>query len=567
MRSFLHKFPWRDSVLVILLIVFDVAMHPLGNGPDRLVHDPAVYRLGNPHYLPGDWYTDMAVRSQVYIFYAKLVNAWHWLHIPEELWRVSLYLVSLVILYYAIIRIAQLFTKNILVVPLLVVLHAYLNIGVNQPPWLYGPVIQVDGGLAPRSIGMALSFLGLLFLLRDSVFVMAAIMGLATLIHVSNSFIVFTLFFAVWLIQIILTLRKSLKQEWRSITKKAALTLGIYLIMGGWFAFYVALQGKGVDTFATLKFIWTWVYFRAPYMALPAGALSAKLHFAIKIIFVTLCWLLLRRKAVAHYRKLLDITGLVGVGTLGYFLIFYLFAFVWPWLPGFQFYSFRIIYFAYFVSYLIISLGLLKASEDLFTKLTHRHPLNAKWQWGVTGLVIVAVIIFLDRSLPGGIVISKSIQNVRASGNLLLDDTIIFRSSATEHSRLKPPQTATFQYMLAHPEPFLAPPLWNTSPFYVPSVVSFKSFGFTEEGVVEWFNRLNAVSKGELERNYQSQAKLGHFTPLRLDWVPLYSGLTPQDVVALSQKYHFKLFITYRHLTYPFSVVAEDADYRIYKLP
>src|SRR5688572_25387740 len=130
-RTTLKLFRWRDIFLIIGLILFDVAIHPFTSGPDRLIHDPAVYRLWDLNYLPGDWYTGVAIKSQVYIFYAKLVNAWHFLRISEEFWRMSLYLICLAILYYSLIRIARLFSQNMLVVPVFVVLHAFLNTGVN----------------------------------------------------------------------------------------------------------------------------------------------------------------------------------------------------------------------------------------------------------------------------------------------------------------------------------------------------------------------------------------------------------------------------------------------------
>ncbi len=560
MSNFLKKFPWQESVLVAILILFDLAVHPLVGGPDRLVHDPAVYRLGNPNYLPGDWYTDMAVKSQVYIFYAKLVNFWHVVHIPEELWRSLLYLTSLVIMYYAIVKIAKIFTKNILVVPVLALLHAFLNTGVNQPPWLYGSFLQVDGGLAPRSIGIALSFLALFFLTQNSLLVASAILGIATLIHVSNSFIVFTLFLAVWIFYSWITSQAGLKERLRTIGKKAVLSLVVYLFLGGWFAFYVASQGRGAaQVFTPEKFIWTWIYFRAPYLALPSGAFIAKLRFFVKVVVIAFSGLWLRKITKSQYRKPLDILGLIWLGAMAYFFIFYFFSFVYPWLPGFQFYSIRIVYFVYFVTFLVLALLLVKAMEVIFLRIAAWLKIPSQRQnvmvMSLSSLLVASVILWS----PSRRIFAKPTCPPLGSSWCLLQNQA--------KGKVKPPQTATFQYIYTQPEPVLAPVYWNTSSYYLPTIASFKSFGFTEEGLVEWFSRMNDISQGELEKTYEAQVKSGHFSPVSIDWQKAYSSLTPQDVLNLANKYNFQLFIAYRNTSYPFPALAEDESYRLYQLP
>jgi hypothetical protein len=567
--NWIKKISWRDVGLIGVLLLFDFAIHALSAGPDRLVHDPAIYRLGDPNYLPGDWYTDMAVKSQVYIFYAKLVNVWHLLHIPEEFWRMLLYLVSLVILYYSLIRIARLFSQNSLVVPTLALFHAFYNTGINQPPWLYGSIMQVDGGLAPRSIGVALSFLALLYLLKDSIIVVSIILGLATLIHVSNSLIVYTLFITAWFIKIVLTTRPTKKEQWFALAKKTGIALGVYLLMGGWFAFYVAFQGGGTEhAFSTEKFIWSWVYFRAPYLALPMGTFTAKLHLSIKLALIIIGWLIMRKMVKKPQAKQMwDMVGLVGLGGLAYFLLFYLFTFIWPWLPGFQFYSIRIVYFVYFVAFLILSLLFITLCEKLLSRVAQRLGIQPKYKPLVMWLGNIALLglLFLPHFTPA--FAKRSIRNIQGSGLLFLDSSVVFRSSATEGSRFKPPSYATFQYLYTHPEPLLAPPNWTNSPYYLPSIVTFKSFGFTEDGLVEWFTRINDITKGELERIYTNQTQNGKLAPVSFDWVTVYSNLSAEDIIALAQKYKFNYFLTYKNKSYPFTLITEDADYRLYRLP
>ena len=221
MHRFWKKLPVSSLIVLGLLLVFEVSIHPLGFGPDRRVHDPAVYRLGDAEYLPGDWYTQMAVDSGVYTFYAKLVNVWHFLPFSEETWRLLLYAASLVVLYYAMIRIARLFSQSALVIPLVALFHAIVIL-VAPPIWLYGPFVHVDGGLAPRSIAIALSFLALSLLLHNARSLPWIVLGLATLIHVSNSLIIFTLFFFLLFLRALLFL--FFWKRHRSLPKKDGLS-------------------------------------------------------------------------------------------------------------------------------------------------------------------------------------------------------------------------------------------------------------------------------------------------------------------------------------------------------
>jgi hypothetical protein len=563
----LLKLPWRDILLVGALTLFDLSIHPLTGGPDRLVHDPAVYRLSDPNYLSGDWYTGMAVKSGIYTFYAKLANAWHFLGIPEELWRIILYLCSLALLYYAIIRIARFFHKSILVIPIVALLHVFLLTGNNQPIWLYGPFIHIDGGLAPRTIGMALSFLSLFYLARGSLFASSALLGLATLFHVSNSFIVFTLFLASWIIQAWVTGKDSIRQRLLDLGRKAGLALGIYLLAGGWFALYVASLGGSVPAdFPPEKFIWTWTYFRAPYLALPIFGKYWWVRLFAHVLAIVVGWILLRKRVEPATRRGLGIAALVGLGSVVYFFLFYLFAFVWPWVPGFQFYSIRVVYLAYFAAYLFIGLSLVILGREVVTKFLKALGISAKRYATVTLFVAIAVFMALLGVKLAGSFRKPTTENLHTSWQRFAGSLTLSPSSIPQKRPISTPAPTTALYLLSTLEPFLGPPDWNHTP-YLPKIVSFKSFGFTKEGLVEWFERMNDVTGGEIQKIYETQKESGKFETVNLEWRKFYSQLTPEQVLVLADKYGFKLFMTYRDLSYPFERVAEDADYQLYRLP
>ena len=544
----LEQLPWRGALLLGLLLILEMSVHPLGLGPDRRIHDPAVYRLADPSYMPGDWYTDMAVESGVYTFYAKLVNVWHFLPVSEEVWRLLLYVVSLVILYYSMVRIARIFSASDLVIPLVAIFHAIVIV-IAPPIWLYGPFIQVDGGLAPRSIGIALSFLALYFLLKNRSILPWLLLGIATLAHVSNSLIVFTLFFAAWLCSEWVSSKRLNQEHWFPLGKKAGLAATVYIVAGGWFALYVATLGSGGETeFSDAKFIWTWIYFRAPYMALPLMPWKAWLLFFLHILAIVVGWYLLRKRAKIQHKKALDLLGFVGVGAVAYFALFYLFAFVWPWLPGFQFYSIRVAYFIHFVAYIFTALFLLSFCKDWIKKQKNFIFLP---------FLIIIVAILFSLSDPGKVFFKRVQKNLSVSWTY---------ATESEARMLRLSGSATTQYLDLHPEPFLAPPNWFGLPAYLPQVASFKTFGFTPKGLEEWYVRMNDVSRGELERIYEQQNRLDTFEPVSMNWKEIYSKLTAEEIVFLSQKYHFTFFLTYKNLAYPFPLVVEDGEYRLYRI-
>lgn len=571
MLKLFKQLPWIDFLLVFGLALFDLSIHPLTGGPDRLIHDPAVNRINDPTYLPGDWYTDMAVRSGVYPFYAKLIHVGSLIGVPEELWRSLLYLIGLAVLYYALIRIARLFTSNPFVVPMLVIIHALFNTGANQPTWLYGPFIQVDGGLAPRTLGVAVSFLALLFLMRRSLVIPALLLGLATLVHVSNSLIIFTLMGFAWLGTALITNYPRTKSEWLNLSRIAGSAIGVYLLMGGWFAFYVALENREASLFSSQQFIWSWVYLRASYMALPLVSDYWWIRFFAHVAAIIVGWYLLRKRTSSELWPALDTVAFVGIGAVAYFYLFYLFAFIWPWLPGFQFYSIRVVYFAYFVAYLFMSLLFFFVARDFISAIL---PLRVRYS-----ISIVPIMAFVTvGSVLGTSVIFRGTYRQPEWQNLKISWWRIVNASGSQQQlvpevyRTDLPPHATYHYLLEQGKPFLGPPVidaptWKKSPHYLPHVASFKSFGFTAEGLPQWFQRLDDVSGGQILTLYTEQQRMGIYQPVEIDWEKAYRKLDSQQVLALAARYNFELFLTYSDVIHPFAVVAEDEDFRLYSLP
>lgn len=548
-------------------MVFDFAIHPLGAGPDRLNHDPAVYRLGDPNYLPGDWYTDMSVASRVYVFYAKLVNVWHYIGLPEEFWRLFLYVASLGLLYYSIIAIARIFSKSYFIIPVIALLVAK----IYHPEWLYGPFLQIDGGLAPRSIGVSLSFFALYYFLKDRFLVWAAVLGLATLIHVSNSLIVFSLFFLVWLVKTVWDNRHNFKLSWLTQAKNALKILAVYTLLGGWFALYVASQGDQTTAFSAEKFVWIWTYFRAPYMALPLVPSGAWRTFFLHILVIPIGWIVLRRKLDTISRRALSFLVLVALAAAIYFFLFYLFAFVHPWLLGFQFYSLRVIYFTYFVAYLFLSITICLGISAMGDRLAKAINTDRRWV-AIGGLVVaLAALPVLSTRLYGPLFPEKVRTNLGSSWRWVT-------SSLADNSKSAAGASLVIAWLVTKPEPFIAPPEWISTPhyqnnvrkfqtsLYLPQAISFKSFGFTAGGLPEWYSRINDLSGDRIEQAYLEQQANGRKGPVDLDWGAIYSDITAEKVELLAQRYQFDLFVGSKSSRYPFQVLAEDDLFTLYRI-
>ena len=552
---FLKKIPWQIFFVGIFAIVMEFSIHPLTFGPDRWIHDPAVYRINNPSYLPGDYYTEMAAGSGVYEFYAPLIKMSDSLNISEERWRQVLYLGSLVLIYTSIFFIGRIFSRDWLVLPLLVSLHAYI-MTLAPPFWLYGKFIQVDGGLAPRSIGVALSFLALYFLLKNYRFLPWALLGLATLIHVSNSFIIFTLFLVAYFFREILY-RKKWDWSFTGLLLKNGLFAGVvYTLSGGWFIFNAAIHNMVAATFSDQKFIWTWIFFRAPYMALKRVPFEFWAIFWAHILIGGVCWYLLRKKYSFEVKRSLDLLAIIGVVSVLYLFLFYLFSITFPWLPGFQFYSLRVIYFAYFIAYLFLALGVVGFYQEIFDYCVRKWR-TALGKLVIVGCIILSILVFKAFFVLGSELAQKTPQNLAATWE---------RLKAPEKL---PEQMPTIQYLYDHSEPFLSPVAdWSLPPGspYLPSIVTVKCFGFTKPGLEEWFERINAISGGELQKKYEKQLEKKKYKAVTFDWIEIYKDLSAEDIKRLSQEYKFNLVLAYRDTEYPFEVVEEDDHWRLYRL-
>lgn len=548
----------KGCVLLILLLLMEFSVMPLTFGPDRRIHDPAVYRLQDTSYMTGDWYTEMAVDSGVYTFYAGLIQAGSWGGFSEEVWRMFLYIICLSVLYVYLLKLARLFASEWYIIPSVVVLHALL-VTAMPPAWLYGYYIQVDGGLAPRSVAMALSVAALYYLLVSPRYLPWLLLGGATLIHVSNAFITFVLFIGAWFCMRLwgqIQEDKRLSFEKNSIlVKDISCGVFLYFISGGWFLLQVFwLSWYQVSTFSAQKFIWTWIYFRAPYMALPAVPWGYWIVFMFHVVAL-FCGGWLIRKWYGKQKEYVDLLIIVGFFALCGFGIFYLFAFVFPWLPGFQFYSLRLIYLLYLIGHLFTVLFLVGLLKKMWISKNLRCCSLIEWASSVFLLICLGVTFWLCPVFPGTKFVIGAPKNLQDSLKQI------------QVPGPRPPESQTALFLVGQRELFLAPPDWNGSRTYVPSVANFKTFGFSKEGLEEWYRRMNRISRGELEDMYNKQSKKEKYKAVKIDWQKNYESLTVEEIKRLSDEYHFKLFLTYKEKEYPFELVVEDKDYRLYRLP
>ena len=89
-----------------------------------------------------------------------------------------------------------------------------------------------------------------------------------------------------------------------------------------------------------------------------------------------------------------------------------------------------------------------------------------------------------------------------------------------------------------------------------PQVVSFKAFGYTSKGLSQWYERINDLSRGSVERLYQDQLSNHRLKPPfssmsdAVDYLDQqYGRLTPDEVIRLCRKYKATLFVTFSDQT------------------
>ena len=536
-------------------------MHPLGIGPDRRIHDPGVTRFLDPESFPGDWYADAVQASGVYPFYGALIGIGDVIGIGEERWRMFLYIACLVVTYSSLLRIARVFTDNILVIPVLVVLHAVVYL-YDPPAWLYGPFIHVDGGFAPRSLGIAFSFLAIALVLEKKVLAPWIILGLATLIHVSNSLLIFLLLLFAKAIEWIIAIWReergahSIKQKIRKFIGRIALTTLAYVVSGGWFVLAVAIRDATAHTnFPAQQFIWIWTYFRAPYMALPEVSYSSWLIFFLLIGGCVVSGVSLYYLKKYLQKPIVFLSSLAGGSLLG-FGFFYLTSFVYPWLTGFQLYSFRVVYIFYFVAYLFIAVALISFPSFFTEKLSDRFSFlrNKRVFVGMYTLILGSIFIW---GIDEYKVLDKYLD--QAWGNIVKSYQYLLNPGFPEQ------ESPIQKFLLEHQsETYLAPPNWYGPPQYTSHVASFKVFGFTQASLPIWYERMDVISRNELSKAYSKQSVDGKFKPVVVDWEKKYSTLSTEEINDLQKKYNFRYFVTYSDVVYPYLMLIKEKRYSLY---
>ncbi len=559
--GFLKRLSWLDILILGLLLLFEVSMHPLGIGPDRRIHDPGVARFIDPQSFPRDWYANSVEESGVYSFYGPLVALGPILSIDEERWRMMLYIGSLIILYGSLIRIARVFTKSPLVVPFIALFHA-IGYLYSPPAWLYGPFIHIDGGLAPRSIGVALSFLSLAFILEKKPVAPWVVLGIATLFHVSNSLLVFLVIVSsmlvIWTVE---ALRNESIQYWRRgikyIFSRLVTASWWYIVAGGWFVFAVAWRDTSGSSIVmtTEQFIWTWVYFRAPYMALTHVSFGSWMLFFLHVGLTVFCALLLSRIFLDKQREVIILTLTAGFSLAG-FGVFYFFTFIFPWLPGFQLYSFRVIYLVYFVAYFLLALLITSLPRYLLQRLLVVQPRKIRTLMLVyySG-VMIGLILFIKEEHIDDRYLKNATGNLEKSAIYLRSSPVVRSGSSIEN------------FLLAHRnQAYLAPPDWYGPAQYTSHVASFKVFGFTQASLPVWYERMDTLSRGKLSNIYSRQLKQDQWEPISIKWKESYGTFTNSEIQDLKQKYNFDYFVTYSDLQYDFPVLMKEEKYTLYSM-
>jgi len=98
------------------------------------------------------------------------------------------------------------------------------------------------------------------------------------------------------------------------------------------------------------------------------------------------------------------------------------------------------------------------------------------------------------------------------------------------------------------------------------TIVSFDFFPTTESGVMAWFDRLNALTQGEAQRQLEvsrSQAPR-RTSQIRADLVSAYQRLDSNQAIALMERYEAAYFVTTTQANVQGPAEYENEHYRVY---
>tara|TARA_B100000886_G_C20326272_1_gene450376 strand:+ start:435 stop:812 length:378 start_codon:yes stop_codon:yes gene_type:complete len=93
-------------------------------------------------------------------------------------------------------------------------------------------------------------------------------------------------------------------------------------------------------------------------------------------------------------------------------------------------------------------------------------------------------------------------------------------------------------------EPVLMhPKLIYSTDYYIPSFVSFKTFGYTEKSMKEWLHRLDLLCNNSINDQYQAQLNKQKFSIPNIDWKKCFDPMLKGEVLKISQEYDIKYLL------------------------
>jgi hypothetical protein len=524
-------------VFILFGISLDLIIHPLTHGPDRLIHDPAVNYYLSPS-VNMDWYTSVAVSSHIYLAYSYVIGAGQYLLGCTEKWRAILYVFSLCANYLAIAKISKLLSGGLAVASVLVIIHtAFFQVFGN--PWVYGQFLQIDGGLAPRSISNAAGFWGLYLFLANRYHRGAILLGLATFIHPSNTLLIYTLLI------ISMTLCSLTHKSWniKDTIRTSIINTIIYIFCGGWFAFAVYLYTSSTAEISGHFLMWVWLYIRAPYMLYVNNRASDIILPFLTCIISCGCYFylkLLQDTLQFHQHQSKNLQFLFYISILSFlgFFIYQINAYYLYSLTLFKSYSIRLLNYGYLASFLLISFTIKELWVSYIKTCLKTVSLCKKYLY-ILGLLIVFI----------GLVIAFN------------NNKLIYAKLCSQNSEIN-----VINFIKRKDLSFLGPPNFNHSWIYLNQAITFKSFGFTDESIFEWANRISFSKNCDLKNIYENQLKVGKFKTPNINFDNCYNNLTVGELKKIANRLNISYALVYDEMTGLGNVVYKDQNFVLYRI-
>lgn len=514
MKFFSTKYSLSTPFIFIGINLLIFLHKPLSIGPDRAIHDPSVNRIIDSSYLLNDWIVNSYFNSGVHFFYGKWISFYNSLGLERYLWEDLTFILFLQLLIFSFISISKVFNQNFSFVFLIFLLHSLAFIAI-PPQFGYGPYFPIDSGLSPRSLSVPLTFLAISMLFNKRYYMVALFAGLATLFHPSNGILTFILTFSAY---ILLNIFYRLELNFYKLKEISRFIL-VYLFSGGFFALYIALNGLGPPEMAIEKFTWSWIYLRAPYLDfLSQGFRTYLTWLGHLLIYAFFLYKFCKDKKKSKGELILLLIG--GLSIL-FFLLFYFSFYFYSSKILFSLYSFRLIYLFFFSVHAMVAIWLISKFIELTLQfLNSKNKIISFIPSSIVTIFFLSICLYIS-----------DIKNLQSSISKFGKDKILLES--------------TLDYMLFNTqEPVLMhPKLIYSTDYYIPSFVSFKTFGYTEKSMKEWLHRLDLLCNNSINDQYQAQLNKQKFSIPNIDWKKCFDPMLKEEVLKISQEYDIKYLL------------------------